>query len=142
MAKNKKIVEIDEEAIKGMIIGDVPVFGRDNREAGSPEPKNNDSDDAERLRNIEPCRKLIRPQRKTSDEVSLYRERFLVQTPASYRCQTYIDRNVYERIKRFLPVIACDISISSYIGNILNDHLEHHWSQISELYDNEISKPL
>lgn len=136
MAKNKKIVEIDEEAIKGMIIGDVPIFGRDNRENGRPEPKKSDSDDAE------PRRKLTRPQRKTGNEVSLYRERFLVQTPASYRCQTYIDRNVYERIKRFLSVIAGDISISSYIGNILNDHLEHHWSQISELYDNEISKPL
>lgn len=146
MVKNKKIVDIDEDTLKGMMIGDVPVFGRDKRENIRNESTSQESENSEQS-----CETEHRSEYKTqtppqinekNKDVSAYRRRFLVQVPASIRCQTYINRDIYERIKRFLPVIANDVSISSYVSNILNDHLEKHWSQISELYDEESSKPL
>lgn len=146
MVKNKKIVDIDEDTLKGMMIGDVPVFGRDKREnirneSTSQEPENSEQSCEIEHRNAYKTQTPPQMNEKNKD-VSAYRRRFLIQVPASIRCQTYINRDIYERIKRFLPVIANDVSISSYVSNILNDHLEKHWSQISELYDEESSKPL
>ena len=71
-----------------------------------------------------------------------YRELFLVNTPSPNRSQTYINRDIYERIKRFLPLIAPEVSIASYISNILGDHIERHWEEINEMYSRELSKPL
>lgn len=146
MVKNKKIVDIDEDTLKGMMIGDVPVFGRDKRgnirnESTSQESENSEQSCETEHRNEYKTQTPPQMNEKNKD-VSAYRRRFLVQVPASIRCQTYINRDIYERIKRFLPVIANDVSISSYVSNILNDHLEKHWSQISELYDEESSRPL
>lgn len=67
---------------------------------------------------------------------------FLVNTPSPNRSQTYINRDIYERIKRFLPLIAPEVSIASYISNILGDHIERHWEEINEMYSRELSKPL
>ena len=80
--------------------------------------------------------------RKKKEETDGYRERFLVNIPASNRSHVYINREVAECIKRVLPVIAPDMSISGYISNILVDHIQRHWEEISELYNKEYYKPL
>ena len=66
----------------------------------------------------------------------------MVNTPSPNRSQTYINRDIYERIKRFLPLIAAEVSNASYISNILGDHIERHWEEINEMYSRELSKPL
>ena len=80
--------------------------------------------------------------RKKKEETDGYRERFLVNIPASNRSHVYINREVAECIKRVLPVIAPDMSISGYISNILVEHIQRHWEEISELYNKEYYKPL
>ena len=82
-----------------------------------------------------------KPKRK-KDESFGYRERFLVNIPASNRSHVYINREVAECIKRVLPVIAPEMSISGFISNILVDHLQKHWDEINELYNKEYYKPL
>ena len=54
--------------------------------------------------------------------------------PASNRSHVYINREVADCIKRVLPVIAPDMSVSGYISNILVEHLQQHWDEINELY--------
>jgi hypothetical protein len=49
---------------------------------------------------------------------------------------------VADCIKRVLPVIAPDMSVSGYISNILVEHLQQHWDEINELYNKEYYKPL
>lgn len=83
-----------------------------------------------------------RSRRKSEEPSSQYRVRFLVVTANSMRSQTYINKEVYDRIKRFLPVIASEVSISSYISNILVDHLEQYAEEINSLYDKAYAKPL
>jgi len=80
--------------------------------------------------------------RKKKDETGSYRDKYLVNIPASNRSHVYINREVAECIKRILPVIAPDMSISGYISNILVDHIQQHWEEISELYNKEYYKPL
>ena len=59
-----------------------------------------------------------------------------------YRSHVYINREVADCIKRVLPVIAPDMSVSGYISNILVEHLQQHWDEINELYNKEYYKPL
>ena len=160
MCMAKKIVEVDEDLLKGMMTSDIPLYGRDTerketepapKKAATAEPENISDAPAEREVSEQP--KSVRNRRK-KESGSDYRELFLVNTPSpnrsrylvpttsSLRSQTYINRDIYERIKRFLPLIAPEVSIASYISNILGDHIERHWEEINEMYSRELSKPL
>lgn len=140
----KKIVEVDEDVLKEIIVGDIPVFGKD-----SPAPKEKSVEHQEAKSPAAtvpadtPAEKpsVEKPKRK-KDESFGYRERFLVNIPASNRSHVYINREVAECIKRVLPVIAPEMSISGFISNILVDHLQKHWDEINELYNKEYYKPL
>lgn len=154
----KKIVDVDEDTLKGMIIGDMPVFGRKQErqqatqevessapkvgDSSSSEPAMDESSSAQIPQNTYKPRGSYRSRRKLEEPPSQYRERFLVVTANSMRSQTYINKEVYDRIKRFLPVIASEVSISSYISNILVDHLEQYAEEINSLYDKAYAKPL
>lgn len=148
MRMAKKIVEVDEDLLKGMMTSDIPLYGRDTerketepapKKAATAEPENISDAPAEREISEQP--KSVRNRRK-KESGSDYRELFLVNTPSPNRSQTYINRDIYERIKRFLPLIAPEVSIASYISNILGDHIERHWEEINEMYSRELSKPL
>ena len=143
MRMAKKIVEVDEDLLKGMMTSDIPLYGRDTepapKKAATAEPENISDVPAEREVSEQP--KSVRNRRK-KESGSDYRELFLVNTPSPNRSQTYINRDIYERIKRFLPLIAPEVSIASYISNILGDHIERHLEEINEMYSRELSKPL
>lgn len=143
MRMAKKIVEVDEDLLKGMMTSDIPLYGRDTepalKKAATAEPEN--ISDAPTEREVSEQPKSARSRRK-KESGSDYRELFLVNTPSPNRSQTYINRDIYERIKRFLPLIAPEVSIASYISNILGDHIERHWEEINEMYSRELSKPL
>lgn len=154
----KKIVEVDEDTLKGMIIGDMPVFGRKQERqqatqevelsapkvggSSSSQPVMAESSSEQIPQNTYKPRGSYRSRRKSEEPPSQYRERFLVVTANSMRSQTYINKEVYDRIKRFLPVIASEVSISSYISNILVDHMEQYAEEINSLYDKAYAKPL
>lgn len=143
----KKAVTIDEEALKGMMLGDMPVLGRrqpEQRQAvASSEKSEMQEPPAGEMRQAGmQQRTSVRPGKKTTAEPNDYRSRYLVPMPNSLRSQTYINKEVYDRIKRFLPVIAPEVSISGYIGNILAEHLERYAKEINELYEKQFEKPL
>lgn len=138
----KKKVEVNEDVLKNIIVGDIPVFGREK-----PTEENTEQPEQE----IPPVTEPVEIQsektvpvklRKKKEGTGSYRERFLVNIPASNRSHVYINREVAECIKRILPVIAPDMSISGYISNILVDHIQQHWEEINELYNKEYYKPL
>lgn len=143
----KKIVEIDEEMLKGIMVSDVPVYGRVSKAPeleianDAPEPESEPMAVAPAAPAEKPRPKRT-PYRKKREEPSAYREKYLVNTPAPMRIQTYINREAYGRIKRFLSVMAPDVSITSYINNILSQHLEEHWDEINDIYENALNKPL
>lgn len=154
MAKKKVIV--DEEALKGMMLGDMPVFGRKQAEQplGYAKAKTTNPTAATELAaahesmddKMQPletkARTSVRQGKRRTEECNDYRSRYLVPMSSSLRSQTYISKDIYDRIKRFLPIIAPEVSISGYIGNILSEHLEHHAKEINELYEQQFEKPL
>lgn len=146
----KKKVEVNEDILKNIIVGDIPVFGREkpvNGNTEQPEPesvsvKKPESAPATEPIEIQPEKTSLVKPRKKKEEAGSYRDKYLVNIPASNRSHVYINREVAECIKRILPVIAPDMSISGYISNILVDHIQQHWEEINELYNKEYYKPL
>lgn len=116
----KKKVEVNEDILKNIIVGDIPVFGREK-----PMNENTEQPGQESVpvKNTEPAPATepvevqsektppVKP-RKKKDETGSYRDKYLVNIPASNRSHVYINREVAECIKRILPVIAPDMSIS------------------------------
>lgn len=78
--------------------------------------------------------------RKNADG-SKYRSQYLTDTQASNRSHVYINREVMECIRQYLPVIAPGVSMSGYLSNIFIDHIRQHWNEINELYKESV-KPL
>lgn len=147
----KKTVAVDEEALKGMIIGDMPVFGLKHTERpvvlsdDTPAAMPATSGGVEQTDTPQPesrTKAVFRSGKRQKEEPNSYRARYLVPMTSSLRSQTYINKEVYDRIKLFLPVIAPEVSISGYISNILAEHLERYAKEINELYEKQFEKPL
>ena len=138
----KKKVEVNEDVLKNIIVGDIPVFGREKPKEESTEQPGTEVPLATEPAEAPSEKTVAAKPRKKKEETGSYRERYLVNIPASNRSHVYINREVAECIKRFLPVIAPNMSISGYISNILVEHIRQHWEEINELYNNEYYKPL
>lgn len=138
----KKKVEVDEDILKDIIVGEIPVFGREIPAEDSTGQPETETPPATEPASHPPGKTSSAKSGKKKEGTGGYRESFLVNIPASNRSHVYINREVAECIKRVLPVIAPDMSISGYISNILVDHIQRHWEEISELYNKEYYKPL
>ena len=138
----KKKVEVNEDILKNIIVGDIPVFGREKPKEESTEQPGTEVPLATEPAEAPSEKTVAAKPWKKKEETGSYRERYLVNIPASNRSHVYINREVAECIKRFLPVIAPNMSISGYISNILVEHIQQHWEEINELYNKEYYKPL
>ncbi len=139
----KKKVEVNEDVLKNIMVADIPIFGREKTLPKSEDvisrPEKLETTETAEVAEEKPT--ASKP-RKKKDENGGYKERFLVNIPSSNRSHVYINREVADCIKRVLPVIAPEMSISGFISNVLVDHLQHHWDEINELYNKEYYKPL
>lgn len=72
-----------------------------------------------------------KPKPRKKRKESNYLHKNLVNTPLSGRVQVYLNRQLYDQIKNFLPVIAPETSIASYISNIITEHVELHIEEIT-----------
>lgn len=144
MVSKKKELEIDEGTLMQTMLGDAPALQNGERplapssamdSPNSPETKQDEAEPEPK----HPRRGPYRPRKPKED--SLYREMFLVNDGGRARVSAYINRDVHEKFKRLLSIIAPEITISSFINNILNQHLEQYRHEISEMYKNEFDKP-
>ncbi len=81
-------------------------------------------------------------RKKRPEEGQSYRELFLVNDDVRYRVTTSIDQEIHKKMKRFLVMTAPEVTIVSYINNVLAHHLEYFKSEINEVYRHETEKPL
>mgnify|MGYP000824451993 CR=1 FL=1 len=136
--------QVDEEALKRMMAGDVTALERTVPLEEELETKSQ----------AEPC--LEKQEKKSgssrqqikkspdgvadSDE---YRRRFLKVKLSGVRRQTYINDALYRTVAKVLPVIAPDISVPMFLSSVLSDHLERYQDIINDIYNQEATqKPI
>ena len=133
----KKSVKVDEDRIRGYMAGREPdEVSKDDRAV------KNILDEAiivEEEHIEEVVQEKPKPRKKR--EESNYRQKYLMNTPLSGRIQVYLNRQLYDQIKNFLPVIAPETSIASYISNIIAEHIELNIEEITQLYKERFSPP-
>lgn len=129
----KKTVKVDEDLLRNYMSGNItdPL-----QSAETEEPVRENGTRTEEAAVSVPEKGRTRKKR---EEDSDYRKKYLRNNPVPYRIQVYVNRRLYEHIKHFLPVIAPDVSISSYISNIVAEHVELHMEEINRMYKERFS---
>ena len=133
----KKNVKVDEDRIRGYMAG------REPDEVSKDDSVVKNILDEAIIVEEEPIEEVVqeklKPRKKR--EESNYRQKYLMNTPLSGRIQVYLNRQLYDQIKNFLPVIAPETSIASYISNIIAEHIELNIEEITQLYKERFSPP-
>ncbi|MCM1107976.1 MAG: DUF3408 domain-containing protein [Clostridium sp.] len=139
----KTMDKVNEDMLKDMMMSDIPLYGRPAQESTMPETPAPDETRAETKEKASDCpgETASKSRKKKDIPASDYRERFLTNTQASNRSHVYINREVMECIRQYLPVIAPGVSVSGYLSNIFLEHIRQHWNEINELYKQSV-KPL
>lgn len=134
----KKIVKVNEDEIRGYMVGDIP----DAIEKDDVIVEETPSDEADEPQGMKKESALERSKsRKKRECDSGFRQKYLVNTPMSGRIQVYLNRKLYDEIKNYLNVIAPEVSIASYISNIIAEHIELNIEEITQMYKDRFSPP-
>lgn len=74
--------------------------------------------------------------------ISIYTATYLDCKPVGSRAQVYISKENHALIRRFLSVVAPEVSISGYVNKVVDEHLKNYRDEISKLHSDCITKPL
>ena len=134
--KRRTDYQVDEEALKRMMAGDVTALDKMVSPAEAPETISRPAPSQEKQEKNSagsPKQQI----RKSTDE---YRRRFLKERLSGSRRQTYIHDALYRTVAKLLPVIAPDMSVPMFLGSVLSDHLERYQDVINEIYNQEANQ--
>ena len=120
----KKKIEVDEDMLKEIMAGDIPIFGRTKQKEKAP---------------VAVQEKVSVKPKKRKDDSCDYRKMFLTEGTVQHRQQTYLSQDTHNAVGRFLSVVATNINMSRYIDNIVNAHLEQYRDEMDNLLTNEIN---
>ncbi|NDP19999.1 MAG: DUF3408 domain-containing protein [Paludibacter sp.] len=134
MAKQTSIPTVDEDFIKTVISQGLPM-------------KRNNPNEIELSRSIkedEPAIEIPKnkeaPKRKRIEQAG-YRETFFEKVDLTDRQSLYITRETYFTMMNVVNVIGGHkATISSYVENVMRQHLESHKEEINSLYQNQLKK--
>ena len=130
MAKKPNIEEIDENFIINSFRQDdltIPPSAR-----ATELPSGNDEPEPEPIQREESRRR--KPKSRETDYRSLFLKEAAI--PARIGKTVYIRKEDHERIQLILRVIGKDeVSLFSYIDNVLAHHFETYQAEITELYN-------
>lgn len=132
----KKIVKVNEEEIRGYMVGDIPdaIEKEDVIVEEVPAEETYESQDTEK----ETVREKSKSRKKREND-SRFRQKYLINTPMPGRIQVYLNRELYNEVKNYLNVIAPEVSIASYISNIIAEHIELNIEEITQMYKGRFS---
>jgi hypothetical protein len=137
----KKIVKVNEEEIRGYMVGDIPdaIEKADVIVEEIPAEEADGRQDTEK--EVVPEKSEKPKPRKKWENDSGFRQKYLVNTPMPGRIQVYLNRKLYDEVKNYLNVIAPEVSIASYISNIIAEHIELNIEEITQMYKDRFSPP-
>jgi hypothetical protein len=140
--KDKRIINPDDAAkkLQGMVTLGIP----DTRLSGqiSVQQPLQDTLSEEETKREEPSVPSVRT-RKRKDQVGDYKETYFKRIDFSDRQPLYITRITHEKLMLIVNIVGGrKAAISSYVENILLQHLESNKEEINRLYDDNYTRPL
>ena len=149
MAKKTRVEDIDSNFIINSFRRDdmsIPPEARTNgvetgkveKEEDEGEPVGQEAGKEEEKKTEDmPARRRRSKDREQEYLAAFHKE---VDIPARIGKTVYIRKEYHERIQRILRIIAKDeVSLFSYIDNVLTYHFEHFGEEIKKLYENNSS---
>lgn len=138
--KNRSIYSVDEDLLKRVVAGDTSALG---------EIRETESDMVDASAGVSPLpekREGAAPvprgagTGKGREAKDAYRKRFLSERLTGTRRQTYIHDSLYRMIAGMLPALAPDMTVPTFVNNVLSDHLRRYEGLINDIYEEETSK--
>ena len=136
MAKQTTIPKVDEDFMRDIISQGFPMKKESSNEIElSTIIKEDDP--------IIETPKIKEPQKRRRTEQTDYREIYFEKVDLTDRQSLYITRETHLTLLSIVNVIGGHkANISSYVENIILQHLESHKEEINNLYENEFKKPI
>jgi hypothetical protein len=148
----KTPVNVDEDAIRGMMKGDIPRLSV--RQAVPSSPEEPEDDELQPVPETEKEREAVLPtesadtpagesaKQRRRKEPKDYTSVFLKKREPAQKRQTYIGTAHFAKITEILAVVASDLSVPTFLDNLLSNHLEQYRDEINALYAGKIKTPL
>jgi hypothetical protein len=82
------------------------------------------------------------PKPRKRKEAKDYGGIFMSKRPPALKRPTYIGAALFQKITEIMAVIASDVTLPTFLDNVLEHHLETWRDEINELYESKTKKPL
>lgn len=136
MAKQTTIPTVDEDFMKTVISQGFPMRPEQLKESEVNTSIKEDEQSIEQLKSKEV------PKRKRAEQID-YRKTFFRKVDLTDRQSLYITRENYFTLMSIVNVIGGrKATLSSYVENIILQHLENHKEEINQLYEDQFKKPV
>jgi len=136
----RNIIEVDEEALRRKMANSRETYLPGITAEKKPEYEYESFQEVE-----EPEQKVenVKTQKNKKNFKSDFSDIFLKDNKISDRRQIYISKEAYDKISRYLRYIGKgNVSLVSYVDNILFHHMDEYRDTINDLYNKNISTPL
>ena len=147
----RKRVEVNEEAMRQIMANDKqeylikPVVKEPElpvSQTVEPAPEI-ESEIIQDMEDPEPEIENAKTQKKKRNPKPNFAEIFLKEAKIKDRRQIYISKEAYDKISRYLRYIGeGNVSLVSYVDNILFHHMDEYRDTINDLYNKNISTSL
>lgn len=103
----KKKIEVDEDMLKEIMAGDIPIFGREKQKENAPPPvETKTAEVVETPPEEKPPvavqeKATVKPKKRKEDSFD-YRKMFLTEGTVQHRQQTYLSQETHNAVRRFL----------------------------------------
>ena len=129
-------VKVDETEFQQMMAADVPLHR-------APKMSNVEPEIILESEETEAEAESIKTQKKKRTPKPGFAEIFLKDAKIKDRRQIYISKEAYDKISRYLRYIGeGNVSLVSYVDNILFHHMDEYRDTINDLYNKNFSTPL
>jgi hypothetical protein len=153
--QEKVRMKVDEGELQQMIAADVPIYKAqkmpdrvevESEAKSESEPKTETEFGPEITQDREISESEVensKTQKKKRNPKPNFAELFLKEAKIKDRRQIYISKEAYDKIFRYLRYIGeGNVSLVSYVDNILFHHMDEYRDTINDLYNKNISTPL
>jgi hypothetical protein len=140
MSKKRQIIQVDEEKLKMMMAGDIPMKVEPGdltiieEENGKSKPDlQKEEKDIPVQEKPNPTEDRVNKKRKTGKDK--YMELFLSKPPVKLRRQRTImfEEELYLKISRLVKNLPREVSFPNFLINVMNHHFEVYQDDIDEI---------